>query len=58
MGGMIQDAYRCERGNERLTNDVYGSLLALAAQWGFDIAAAAVELERQAKRPAALRGAR
>ena len=45
-GRLVREAGRCDRGDERLTVAVYTDLLALAAQWRLDLAAAAVRLER------------
>lgn len=42
-------SYRSGEHDLRLTNEVYTDVLALAAQWGLDLAAAAVELERRVK---------
>ncbi|VTT96582.1 unnamed protein product [Gemmataceae bacterium] len=53
MGSTVGAAYRCGRADDRLTNEVYGDLLSLAANYGFDLAAAAAELERRVRgRPA------
>ena len=49
MAGTIEQAYRCDGADLRLTNEVYGDLLALAANYRFDLGAAAVELERRVK---------
>lgn len=45
----IRDAYRCDRGDDRLTATIYLDLLALGAQYVFDLPAAVVELERWSK---------
>lgn len=42
-------AYRSGEYDLRLTNEVYTDVLVLAGQWGLDLAAAAVELERRVR---------
>lgn len=49
MGETIKMAYRCDRADNRLVNEVYADLLLLASQWGLDLAAAAAELERRVR---------
>ena len=48
---MIRAAFRADDGNERLTNAVYGDLLNLSSQWGFDLVKAAGELEQLIRHP-------
>lgn len=43
-----------DKADERLTNMMYGDLLMLGAQWGLDLAKAAVTLESWVKRPASV----
>jgi hypothetical protein len=62
MNSMVDDAQRCDRGDERLTNAVYVDLLQLAANRNLDLAAVAIDLEgiakgRQPVQPACLRSA-
>lgn len=45
-------AYRCDRADLRVTNEVYTDLLVLAADYDLDLAAAAVELEKWVRYPA------
>lgn len=49
MGETVDLAYRCGRADDRLTNEIYGDLLSLAANYRFDLGAAAVELERRVR---------
>lgn len=49
MAETIAGAARCDRFDHRLTNEIYGDVLALSAQWGLDLAAAAAELERRVR---------
>lgn len=42
----VRQAYRCDRADERLTNECYADYLALVAQWDLDQAAALAELVR------------
>lgn len=49
MGEVIGMADRCDRADDRLTNEVYGDVLVLASQWGLDLGRAAVVLERRAR---------
>lgn len=51
MRDTVEQAYRCDRADDRLTNEIYGDLLALGTQWTLDLAAVAVELEQLVKRP-------
>ena len=51
VGPTLEAAYRCSVADERLTNEMYGDVLALAAQWDLDLAAAARELEARVRRP-------
>lgn len=53
----ITASYREEKANEGLTNEVYGDILVLAAEWNIDMASVAVELEQivRAKLPLASR---
>ena len=46
MAEAVRLAYRCDRGDERLTNECYADYLALVAQWDLDQAAALAELVR------------
>lgn len=46
----IEASYRCDKADDGLTNMLYADLLFLAAQWGLDLAQAAVDLERVVKR--------
>jgi hypothetical protein len=52
MEGMVADARRCDRGDDRLTNAVYVDLVSLANQWGLDLAEVAADLEAAVRRPA------
>lgn len=50
MAARVTAAYRCERANEGVTNEVYGDLLMCAAPpWNLDLLAAALELEQIGK---------
>lgn len=63
MRRMVDEAGRCGRADDRLTNAVYGDILALAANRNLDLAAVALDLEqvahgRPGAQPAALRASR
>ena len=45
----VEGAYRCDRFDLRLTNECFMDCLMLTAQWGLDLATAAVELERRVR---------
>ncbi len=47
--GLLDLAYRDDSADLRVTNSAYSDVLVLAAQWGLDLAAAAVELERRVR---------
>lgn len=47
----IDRAYRCDRADERLTNEVYADALALMNQWGLDPAATVLLLTEWVRRP-------
>ena len=49
----VRAAHACDRADDRLTNELYGDLLALAANWDLDLGAVAVELQRRARGGAA-----
>ena len=51
MAETIRMAYRCDRADERLTNELYIDVLMLSSQWNLDLGRAAVELERWVRRP-------
>lgn len=60
MRGMVADAERCDRGDDRLTNAVYADVIQLAANRNLDLAKVALDLEQIAHgrggcQPAALR---
>jgi hypothetical protein len=46
---MVREAQRCDRGDDRLTNEVYGQMIILSSQWGLDLYRAGLELERRAR---------
>lgn len=48
--GMIQQAYRCDRADDRLTTAIFADLWALVGQWNLDPVKAAVELEKWGSR--------
>lgn len=47
----LEMAYRCDRADSRLTNECYGDILVLFAQWGLDALATACELVRWVRDP-------
>jgi hypothetical protein len=47
----IDRAYRCDRSDERLTNELYGDLLGLFNAWGLDVAATVRLLTEWVRRP-------
>lgn len=47
---LIEQAGRCSRGDDRLTNECYSDLLALSLSYDLDMGAAARELERRVRR--------
>lgn len=51
--GMVRDARRCDRGDERLTVACYHDLLALVYQWGLDLGKAAITLQVWMRQPTA-----
>jgi hypothetical protein len=50
MAVRLDEARRCDRGNERLTNEVYADIIAMCNQYDLDIAKLAVDLEATVKR--------
>lgn len=48
---LIDLAYRDGSADLRVTNAAYNDVLILSTQWGLDLAAAAVELERRVRKP-------
>jgi hypothetical protein len=50
MNATIKEAYRCDRADLRLTNEVYADCVGLAVQWDVDLLAVAVELEQLVRR--------
>lgn len=47
----LDQAYRCDRADQRVTNEVMGDLLMLMNQWGLDAIATAILLTEWVRKP-------